>query len=469
MNISLPYRYALRSYQVPAWKYMQGTEEGKRAVCVWHRRAGKDLFAINLIATKVFERVGTYWHLLPTYRQGRAIVWNGFTREGRKFLDAFPKELVESIHMNEMRVTFKNGSIYQVVGTDDVDNLVGTNPVGCVFSEYSLQDPKAWDYIRPILAENGGWSMFIYTPRGKTFGWRLLKHAQTAGWFVDIRKAGSDGTRRDGKLFIANGSQIEAKDEDGSPVISDASIENERKAGMSEEMIQQEFYVSFESSIEGAYYAKEMTKAYKDSRITRVPYDPKLPVDTSWDLGVGDATAIIFSQTYGLEERLIDYYENSGEGLAHYIRVLKEKEYVYGVHHAPWDIDVREFTSGKSRLESARALGIKFKVTQKHSVEDGIEQSRSIFSRLWIDGEKCERLINALSCYCKEPLSSRLQMNGDMDGKKAFKDVPLHNWASNPADAFRIFAWNRKFSRLSKGEKRYERAEDCSDLAMPTW
>lgn len=468
MEITLPYRYALRSYQVPAWKYMQGTEEGKRAVCVWHRRAGKDLFAINLIATKVFERVGTYWHLLPTYRQGRAIVWNGFTREGRKFLDAFPKELVESIHMNEMRVTFKNGSIYQVVGTDDVDNLVGTNPVGCVFSEYSLQDPKAFDYIRPILSENGGWAMFIMTPRGKTHGWRLLKHAKDAGWFVDVRKAGSDGTKRDGKLFVNNGSQIEVRDEDGSPVISDESIENERKAGMSEEMIQQEFYVSFESSIEGAYFAKEMTKAYADKRITKVPYDSKLPVNTYWDIGVGDATAIVFTQTYGMEVRVIDYYENSGEGLPHYIRVLKEKDYTYGSHFAPWDIEVREFSSGKSRLDIARGLGVKFKVTQKHAIEDGIEQSRSIFSRCYFDEEKCERLINALSCYCKEPLPTKFQKNSDIDGNKVFKDSPRHDWSSHAASAFRYMAWNTKY-KSAIAERPRERAIDTSDLAMPSW
>jgi hypothetical protein len=146
-KIVLPYEYAPRNYQLPAWKHFEGLEPGKRGVCVWHRRAGKDLFAINLVATKVMQRRGLYWHLLPTYKQGRAIVWNGFTKQGRKFLDYFPPEILAGPpNKSEMKVTFKNGSLYQVVGTDDINSLVGTNPVGCILSEYSLHDPAAWDY-----------------------------------------------------------------------------------------------------------------------------------------------------------------------------------------------------------------------------------------------------------------------------------------------------------------------------------
>lgn len=423
----LPHNYSPRNYQLPAWEYFQGNEEGKRGVCVWHRRAGKDLFAINLIATKLFQRVGVYWHLLPTYKQGRAIVWNGFTREGRRFLDYLPQRIRTRSYENEMRIHFKSpypdgeeGSVYQVVGTDDVNSLVGTNPIGCVFSEYSLHDPAAWDYIRPILAENGGWALFIFTPRGKNHGYKLLQDAHTAGWFVDVRKAG--------------GSDDATKRPDGTPVISDEIIQNERIAGMPEEMIQQEFFVSFEAPLVGAYYSQQMAKADKENRICNVPYDPKLPVDTSWDIGFNDATSIVFSQTYGLEERIIDYYESSGEGLAHYVRILREKEYVYGKHYAPHDIEVAEFSSGKTRLETARGLGIRFVVTQKHDVEDGIEQVRNILPRCWFDRIKCARLLEALKSYRKE---------WD-DNRKMFKSHPFHDWSSNAADAFRYKCWNTR-------------------------
>ena len=131
MTITLPFGWKPRSYQMSAWSHFE--QGGNRGICVWHRRAGKDLFAINLCAIKAHERVGTYWHMLPTYKQGRNIVWNGFTKESRQFLDHFPKQLIESKNATEMRVTFKNGSIYQVVGTDNIDSLVGTNPIGVVF------------------------------------------------------------------------------------------------------------------------------------------------------------------------------------------------------------------------------------------------------------------------------------------------------------------------------------------------
>lgn len=421
MNISLPYNFTPRTYQVPLWRYMEDSAPGKRAVCVWHRRAGKDLTAMNITAPKMFERPGMYWHMLPTYKQGRSIVWNGCTRDGRKFLDHFPKELVEAENATEMRMTFKNGAIWQVVGTDNPNSLVGTNPFGVVFSEFSLHDPVAWDYIRPILAENGGWALFIYTARGKNHGFKLLEMAKkNEKWFHQVLKAGSGSGA--------------TKRPDGTPVISDEIIDDERRSGMSEEMIEQEFYCSFDAPMVGAYYASQMRDADKQHRIGKVPWEPKLLVDTAWDLGVDDSTSIWFIQRYGMEYRAIDYYENSGEGLTHYVKILKEKAYAYGKHFAPHDIEVREFSSGKSRVETGRMLGIRFTTVQRHDVEDGIEAVRNILSSFWMDENNCERGINGLREYRKE---------WDEE-KKVFRGTPLHNWASHPADAFRTYAWGVK-------------------------
>lgn len=432
-KITLPFDYEPRSYQLPVWRYMEGHDEGKRAACEWHRRAGKDLFAINLICTKAMERVGTYWHMLPTYKQGRNIVWNGFTKEGRTFLSYIPDELIANKNSTEMRITFKNGSIYQVVGTDNVNSLVGTNPVGVVMSEYSLHDPSAWDYIRPILAENGGWALFIYTLRGKNHGYQIGQMAKAnPKWFYEKLVAGDNGTKRP----------------DGTPVISDAIIEDERKAGMPEELILQEFFCSADAPLVGAYYSQQMQwldKQYlkdvvgKDggkvsARFGNIPYDPHLPVDTAWDIGYDDSTTIWFSQTYGNEERFIDYYENSGESLAHYIKYLNSLPYSYGYHLAPHDIAVHEFTTGTTRIEAARALGLKFKTVPKHLVEDGIEAVRGFLPRCWFDAEKCARGIAALREYRKD-------FNDEL---KVFRSTPLHNWASHGADAFRIKAWGNK-------------------------
>lgn len=444
MNITLPHDWQPRIYQRKLWSYMQGAEEGKRAVCVWHRRAGKDLTALNLCAYKAFQRVGTYWHVLPTYQQGRKIVWFGATREGRRFLDFIPKQLIRSKNNTEMRIELKNNSLYQVVGTDNIDALVGTNPVGVVFSEYSLQNPAAWNYIRPILAENGGWAVFIYTPRGKNHGHNLWKMAEkNHKWFGERLVAGNSGTKR----------------EDGSPVVSDEIIQDERDAGMAEELIRQEFFVDFEAPIVGAYYANQMSRALADGHITKVPHEPKLPVDTYWDIGVGDSTAIWFVQSFRGEHRIIDYYEKSGEGLPYFAKLIKGQldgynrmaEYTYKTHFAPHDIEVREWAAGgKSRVETAREMGIRFRTVPIHRVEDGIEAVRNVLPTCWFDEENCDQGIQALRSYTKEWDEKR----------KMFRANPKHDWSSHGADSFRIFGMAYKRSNYSGVEKRPTVAKD---------
>jgi len=415
MKIRIPHNWKPRNYQLPLWKFLE--EGGKRAVAVWHRRAGKDLCSINWCAVSALRRPGLYWHLFPTYNQGRKIAWDGMTRDGRRFMDHFPEEVIAAVNNTEMRLTLKNGSIYQVVGTDNVDRLIGANPVGVIFSEYSVQDPRAWDYIRPILAENEGWAVFIYTARGRNHGYDMLNMA-----------------RRNEKWF-----QQVLNWEDTRAITAEA-IQDERDSGMPEEMIQQEFYCSFDAPLVGSYYGNYMAQALADRRIVNVPYDPLLDVNTAWDLGMGDLTAIIFYQTVGAEIRIIDYYENQGEGLAHYIKYLREKEYVYGEHLAPHDIKVREMGTGRSRLEVARDLGIRFRVLPNLRLEDGIEAARTIISRCWFDEIKCKHLIEALRQYRK-----------DFDEKnKCFKDRPFHDWSSHPADAFRYLALG---IRAKQGDK----------------
>ncbi|MFI5223960.1 MAG: hypothetical protein ACHQX3_06930, partial [Nitrospirales bacterium] len=183
-RIKLPFNWQARDYQQPTWSYLRSKIPRKRAVFVCHRRGGKDLLGVNHIACSAFERMGAYWHLFPEFKQARAAIWNGITSEGEpgneghkgtRFLDHIPKELIDRTYENEMRIKFVNGSNYYLVGSDNYDGLVGTNPVGIVLSEYSLQDPAAWHYLSPILAENGGWALFIYTFRGRNHGWWLAQ------------------------------------------------------------------------------------------------------------------------------------------------------------------------------------------------------------------------------------------------------------------------------------------------------
>ena len=427
-NICLPYNYTPRNYQLPTWQFFMNG--GKRGVGVWHRRAGKDLFGINLCATKSVVRPGLYWHVLPTYKQGRQIVWEGYTRDGRRFLDAFPKDGIESINNTEMRIKLKWGSTYQVIGSDDPDRLVGTNPIGVVFSEYSLQDPRAWNLIRPILAENGGWAFFNYTARGKNHGYHLAMMAKdNPKWWCEILKAGSgpDATKK----------------EDGSPVISDEIIEDDRLSGMDEATIQSEYYCSFDAPIVGSYYGEQLLLIEKRGQITNVPWEPRLPVYTAWDLGMGDATAIWFWQEYGFERRYIDYYENSGEGLAHYAKLLKEKPYHYAPAWGPHDAKVRELGTGVSRIETLAKMGIKMQTVPMHLVEDGIERVRNILPQCWFDKTNCADGLSALRSYRKEKDENR------SDGVRDFyRNTPLHDWTSHGADSFRYSAMAR--SKTSK-------------------
>ena len=365
-----------------------------------------------------FQRKGTYYYFFPTSAQGKKVIWDGIGKEGFRFLDHIPKEIRRGQDETEMRVELVNGSAIQVIGTDNIDRVMGTNPAGCVFAEYSLQDPRAWEYIRPILRENDGWAIFNFLPRGKNHAYQLHQHAKAnpEEWFAET-------------LTV---------DDTGQAHLAAAEL----KDGMSEEMVNQEYYCSFEGVQFGAYYGKQLQQAENDKRIGNVPYETELGVETWWDLGIGDSTAIWFTQSIGREIRVIDYYEASGEGFPHYAKVLQSKPYVYSQHHAPHDIEVRELGSGRSRKEVAANLGIVFQVVPNIPIEDGIEAGRSILSRCWFDKVKCERGLNALASYHK-----------DWDDKlKTWRSQPKHDWASHGADAFRYLAVGHKTAKVKTQE-----------------
>lgn len=412
-DITIPYDFEPRWYQRPLWNHMQrGGFRKKRAVWVAHRRSGKDLNCIHLVNTAGVERPGLYWHVFPTYAQGKKIAWDGKTKAGRPFLDAFPQSMISSKNNTELKLTLKTGMIYQVIGADKPDSLVGPNPFGMVFSEWALMSPMIWELMMPILAENDGWAIFNFTPRGKNHGWKML---QTA-----LRNAKAGRENWFAEVLPNSFTKVLEKD----------TIQEMKDSGMTDEMIEQEIECSFDAPIHGSYYGKIIQRLEFDNRIRNVPWEPKLPVHTAWDLGVGDSTAIWFFQQYAFEVRIIDYYENSGEGLPHYIKLMREKEYVYGMHYAPHDIEVREFTSGKSRYETARTLGVKFQVGKNLPVDEGIEAVRSLLPACYFDGKNTEIGLEGLKHYHKE---------WDED-KRVFRDKPEHDWASHPADAFRTLA-----------------------------
>lgn len=409
-KIRLPHNFEPRDYQLPVLKALDAGY--KRVVWVAHRRSGKDKTFINHVAREMYRRVGAYYYLFPTYKQGKKVLWNGMDRSGFKFLDHIPKGIRKRVDNTDMLIEVTNGSLFQVIGTDNIDSLMGVNPVGCVFSEYSLQNPAAWDYIRPILAENDGWAAFIYTPRGKNHGWDLLELARKYPdvWYSEV---------------------LTVKD---TQAIKEKILEQERREIISKDgndaLYQQEYMCDFNVPIKGSYYADQLMIAEEEGRVASVPYDSTVLTHTAWDLGVGDQMAIWFFQVAGREFHFIDYHEASGESLQYCKKLLQKKPYIYGRHFAPHDIRVRELSTGKTRLETAEKLGIKFEVSRMIPIDDGIQAARSVFNRCWFDKNKCEKGINALRSYHK-----------DWDEEnQVFRLRPVHDWASHGADAFRTFA-----------------------------
>lgn len=411
-EITLPHNFKPRDYQLPL---LEAMDRGyKRAVQVWHRRAGKEKtdFA-GIICKKMMQRVGSYYYVFPKLTQGRKILWDGMDKSGFKFLDHFPKALLKgSPNQTEMKFTAINGSVFQVVGSDHFDSVMGTNPVGMVFSEYSLQDPMCWSYFRPILAENGGWAIFNFTPRGENHAHQIYNLA-----------------KKDPKRWY---SQLLTVDD--THAVAPEVLEQERdeiiQLNGNDALYWQEYYCSFSVAISGAYYAAQIDRAYKGGRIGNVPHDPRVTVDTWWDLGINDRMSIWFTQTVGQERRVIDYYENMDTGMPHYIAKLQEKNYIYGKHTAPHDISQRELMNGQTRIKTADALGIKFEIAPRTPVVDGIDSVRGIFDFCWFDGDKCREGLNALKNYRKQFDEKR----------KTYLNKPYHDWASNGADAFRTMA-----------------------------
>jgi hypothetical protein len=391
-------------------------------VLVCHRRFGKTVLGVNELQRGALtcERPRPrYGYIGPTYRQGKAVAWD--------YMQHYAKPIpgVEA-NQSELRVDYPNGGQARIYGADNPDSLRGLYFDGAVLDEYGLHPPKTYtEVISATLVDRGGWALFQGTPNGKNQFYDIAQHAKERvakrdpNWFYAEYKASQTG------------------------LLDESYLKSARQVMTSDEYAQ-EFECSFEAAVKGAIFARELDLAKQAGRITALPYDPALPVDTDWDLGIGDSMAIWFSQsTRGGEVRLIDYLEASGEGFPYYAKRLSEKPYVYGKHWAPHDITVRELGSGKSRLEVARLQGIKFEVTPRvhgsvqGEVEEGIHAARMLLPRCWFDAERCKAGLEALRHYRRD-YNQRLN---------EFKATPVHDWASHGADAFRGLAVRHQVPR----------------------
>jgi hypothetical protein len=336
---------------------------------------------------------------------GKQVVWD--------YLQEFARPVPGVMfNQSELRCDFPNGGQVRIYGSDNPDSLRGLYFDLVVLDEYGLQAPKVFsEVIRPALSDRQGAAVFLGTPAGKNQFYDVSQQAQRDDtWGFSEHKASVTG------------------------IIPVEELAAARK-DMTADEYAQEYECSFEASIKGAIFAAELDAARSSLRIGRCPVDPILPVDTDWDLGVGDSTSIWFSQSVRTGEvRLVDYHEASGEGLPYYAQILKQKGYTYGTHWAPHDIQVRELASGRSRLETAASLGIRFAVCPAVPLEDGIHAARMLFPRCWFDAEKCRAGLEALQHYRRD-YNTRLN---------EFKATPVHDWSSHGADAFRYLATRQK-------------------------
>jgi phage terminase large subunit len=386
------------------------------AILVAHRRAGKTVACINDLIRRAVETNRTdarFAYIAPYYAQAKDVAWSYLRHYAAPLLADQPNE-------SELRVDLVNGSRIRLYGADNAERLRGLGFDGIICDEFADWRSGVWsEVLRPALADRQGSATFIGTPRGKNEFWELWQIAQKSdAWFKMELKASETGLILPEELTAA-------------------------REAMTKDQYAQEFECSFEASITGAFFADELARMKADKRISRIPIDRAIPVHTAWDLGISDSTAIWFIQVVGKERRLIDYYEASGVGLDHYAKALEEKGYVWGDHYFPHDVANKELSTGMSRVDTLRGLGIEPEIVPQAAVLDGINAVRRMLDSAWIDPQRCERGLEALKQYRRE-----------WDDKlKTWKLRPRHDWSSHGADALRTFAMGFEERREKKRPK----------------
>jgi phage terminase large subunit len=419
-QIELPNNWQPRRYQFPLWNALQN-EGKKRAIEIAHRRWGKDDVMLHNAAIASQTRIATYWHCLPEYEQARKAIWNAVNpHTGKRRIDeAFPGELLASRNEQEMFIRFKNGSTWQVVGSDRYNSLVGAGVAGVTFSEWALCNPSSWGYIRPMMEENDGWAAFITTPRGRNHAKAMHDMAKSnPRWFAEVSTVHDTGALSPEQLDDSLKEYIALYGED-----------------LGRAQFEQEYECSFNAAILGAFYAREMVAVRKEGRI-----DPELeaiegrPVHRAWDIGVKDDTSIWWFQVVGAQVFILDCYSASGVGLDHYADVVSKRQEKHGwkpgVDFVPHDAKIKEWGSGRTRVETMREFGLNPQLCVNATKMDGINAARQTLARCVFHPRTEEQGISALEQYRRE---------WD-DDKKAFKASEVHDWSSHLADAFRYLA-----------------------------
>jgi phage terminase large subunit len=394
--------------------------EDKNVCAVIHRRAGKDIFCLQAWLLRGLKRIGTHVYLFPLHKQARSVIWQGMDFDGKPFMDAIPDALVVKKNEARMELDLFNGSKLVLAGSNNYDGLMGTNPITLIYSEYSLHNPLARQYLNPIIVQNKGVEILQYTPRGRNHGFDTYEQIKDLPDYHIEHLSVEQTFKHDGVTRI----------------ITDADIQRAKDLGMSEELIRQEFYVDFDVGNLGAYYTRELSDMEREGRIMTLRPNPYLPLHSVWDLGGSDATAGWLFQIEGKFIHLLFMLHDTGRGLKFYLdkaeQIRASIGCPWGNHFMPHDVkqEHQGWEQTESRLMQARKHGWILQVVPKVNFADGIEAVRYLFPRLRIDKMNCALGITGLREYMREY----------DEVKKRFSLKPLDNWATHIADAIRYLA-----------------------------
>jgi len=344
-----------------------------------------------------------YGYVAPFYAQAKDVAW--------AYLKRFTAPIPGVQHNeSELRVDLPNKARIRLYGADNADRMRGLYFDGVVLDEAGDMDPRVWpEVIRPALSDRKGWATFIGTPKGTNQFYEILQQAEESpDWLALKLKASETG------------------------LIDDEELADARRA-MTPEQYEQEYECSFSAAIIGSYYGKDIAELERQGRLTSVPWERSVPVSTSWDLGIDDATVVWFMQSVGREIRVIDYYEVNNQGLDETAKHVLSRPYLYDTHYLPHDIEIREIISAKSRRDTLEGLGLNpIQPGVRNDPVERVNAVRMMLPKCVFDKDKCKRGLEVLKHYRRE----------FDDKRKTFRSTPLHDWASHGADAFGEFAVN---------------------------
>lgn len=391
------------------------------ACMVCHRRAGKTVSAVHELVIRALytkKKNARYAYIAPFRSQAKNIAW--------VYLKEAVQGIAKRIRESDLRVELPNGAWITLYGADNPDNIRGLYHDGVVLDEYGDCRPSLWgQVVLPTLADRKGWALFIGTPKGKNHFHEIYERSKSEkGWFSLTLKASESG-------------------------ILDSEELSEMQSQMDESEYDQEMECNFNAAVKGTYYADLIrfleTKGHIRPRIVR--YDPTLPVKMAADLGRTDNTAMWFWQETAFGVNIIDYYENQGQDLDHYIEMLNNKPYRYEEIWLPHDAKAKTLATKRSTVEQMLLAKFPCRVVPKLGVQHGIDAVRYVLKRVRIDQEKCFNGVEALRAY-------KRKYN---ELTKQYDNSPHHDWASDGADAFRYF------SLVVKDSMKFDKVDTIDD------